>query len=96
MHMQYEVRLTAAFARWLGNLRDRKAQTVIAARIERIATGNFGDVKALGAGLSELRIAFGPGYRVYFVVEDGTLIVLLAGGDKSSQRRDIAAAREMM
>ncbi|WP_281278046.1 type II toxin-antitoxin system RelE/ParE family toxin [Novosphingobium umbonatum] len=96
MHMQYEVRQTETFADWLRNLRDRKAQTIIAARIERIAIGNFGDCKALGGGLSELRIAFGPGYRLYYTIEGGQVIFLLSGGDKSTQQRDIAAAREML
>lgn len=96
MHVQYDITRTERFANWLADLRDRKAQTIIAARIERIRAGNFGDAKALGSGLSELRIAFGPGYRVYFTIEGGTVIVLLAGGDKSSQSRDIAAARAMM
>ncbi|RVU03916.1 type II toxin-antitoxin system RelE/ParE family toxin [Novosphingobium umbonatum] len=94
--MQYEVRQTETFADWLRNLRDRKAQTIIAARIERIAIGNFGDCKALGGGLSELRIAFGPGYRLYYTIEGGQVIFLLSGGDKSTQQRDIAAAREML
>jgi len=94
--MQYEARQTEVFARWLENLRDRKAQTIIAARVARIVLGNFGDAKSLGAGLFELRIAFGPGYRLYYAIEDGTIVILLAGGDKSSQSRDIAATRAMM
>jgi putative addiction module killer protein len=94
--MQYEARQTENFARWLGNLRDRKAQTIIAARIARIVLGNFGDTKSLGEGLYELRIAFGPGYRLYYTIEQGAIVILLAGGDKSSQSRDIAAARAMM
>jgi len=94
--MQYEARQTETFARWLRNLRDRKAQTIIAARIARVLLGNFGDTKMLGDGLCELRIAFGPGYRLYYTIEDGTIVILLAGGDKSSQSRDIAAARAML
>ena len=77
-------------------MRDRFAQTVIAARIERVASGNFGDVKGLGGGLSELRISYGPGYRVYFTIEGGEVIILLAGGDKASQQRDIAKARSLL
>lgn len=94
--MSYEVSATEAFNKWLRKLADRKARIIIGARIDRIRAGNFGDVKALGGGLSELRIAFGPGYRVYFTMEGERLVILLAGGDKSSQSRDIAAAREML
>jgi putative addiction module killer protein len=96
MDSRYRVVRTEAFARWFDAMRDRKGQTIIARRIERMAGGNFGDVKSLGGGLHELRIAFGPGYRVYFTFEGGVLVILLTGGDKSSQRRDIAAAREMI
>lgn len=94
--MPYEVRQTETFARWLLNLRDRKAQTIIAAQIARIMLGNLGDTKSLGEGLYELRIAFGPGYRLYYTIENGALVILLAGGDKSRQSRDIAAARAML
>ena len=94
--MTYEITQTETFAKWHLALRDRKAQTIIAARIERVAAGNLGDCKALGGALSELRIAFGPGYRVYFTIEDGRIVILLAGGDKSTQARDIAAARDML
>ena len=93
--MTYEIRQTEAFAKWHLGLRDRKAQTIIAGRIARVAAGNLGDCKALGDGLSELRIAFGPGYRVYFTMQDGQIVILLAGGDKSTQARDISAARNM-
>lgn len=94
--MHYQIARTEVFIRWFDALRDRKGQTIIARRIERVAGGNLGDVKALGHGLHELRIAFGPGYRIYFTFEGGVMVVLLTGGDKSSQPRDIAAAREMM
>lgn len=96
LDMQYEVTATAVFTKWIARLADRKARLIIDARIERLKAGNFGDAKSLGGGISELRIAFGPGYRVYFTVEDGRIVVLLAGGDKSSQRRDIAKAREQL
>jgi putative addiction module killer protein len=95
-HMRHEIVRTRVFGDWLNGLRDRHAKTIIAARIERIAVGNLGDVKTLGGGLSELRISFGPGYRIYFTVENGQVIILLAGGDKSSQQRDISKARDMM
>lgn len=92
----YEVTQTGLFAKWLAALRDRKAQTVIAARIDRVRAGNLGNCRALGDGLWELKIDFGPGYRLYYTIEDGRLVILLAGGDKSSQERDIAAARTMI
>lgn len=93
---QQTIRTTKSFTKWLKALRDRKAQTIIAARIDRIAAGNLGDVKSLGKSLNEVRINYGPGYRVYYTVREGTVILLLAGGNKSSQNRDIAAAREML
>jgi putative addiction module killer protein len=89
----FEVRQTEAFAAWFSALRDRQAKARIAARIDRLALGNPGDVRPVGEGVSELRIDYGPGYRVYFVQRGTTLVVLLAGGDKRSQSRDIAAAR---
>jgi putative addiction module killer protein len=96
MDMAFRIVRTEAFIRWFDALRDRKGQTIIARRIERVAGGNLGDVKSLGGGLHELRIAFGPGYRIYFAYEGDVLVVLLTGGDKGSQKRDIAAAREMI
>ena len=94
--MAFRIARTEAFIRWFDALRDRRGQTIIARRIERVAGGNLGDVKPLGGGLHELRIAFGPGYRVYFVFEGDVMVVLLTGGDKGSQKRDIAAARAMI
>ena len=79
------------FLDWLLNLKDLKGRAIIRARLERIKLGNLGDCKGLGVGISELRISFGPGYRVYFGRQD-TIIVLLCGGDKSSQKRDIVKA----
>jgi len=84
-----EVRQTERFAQWLGDLRDLKARARVQARIERLIGGNPGDAKPIGSGVSELRINHGPGYRVYFQQKGSTLIILLAGGDKSSQSRDI-------
>lgn len=86
---------TSTFADWFASLRDTKAKSKIAARIARFEIGLMGDVKSVGDGVSEARIAFGPGYRLYYTVRDGQLIILLIGGDKSSQRRDIAKAKEM-
>ena len=87
-----DVRQTVSFARWLAGVRDRRAVARINARIRRLSLGNPGDVKPVGEGVSELRIDYGPGYRVYFVQRGPELIVLLAGGDKRSQDRDIALA----
>ena len=90
-----DVRQTAVFSKWLRKLADRQARAIIARRIERVAAGNFGDVKPVGEGVSELRITHGPGYRVYFIRSGSDIIVLLCGGDKSSQSRDIATAKSM-
>ena len=87
-----EIRQTVRFSRWLGGLRDARARARILVRIDRLALGNPGDVKPVGEGVSELRISYGPGYRVYFTRRGETLLLLLCGGDKSSQRRDIAEA----
>jgi len=88
-----EVRKTPTFSDWMAGLRDHRARAKIAARIDRLAFGNPGDVRPVGEGVSELRIHYGPGYRVYFVKRGRTLIVLLCGGDKSTQTKDIKAAR---
>lgn len=90
-----EVKQTPEFGAWLRGLRDVRARAVIARRIERVAQGLMGDVKAVGAGVSELRVDIGPGYRVYFVKRGETLVVLLCGGDKSSQARDIVHAKSL-
>ena len=87
-----EVRKTEVFVQWLDGLRDIQARARVQARIERLATGNPGDVEPVGAGVSELRIDCGPGYRVYFKRRGRELIILLAGGDKSTQAKDIKAA----
>lgn len=84
-----EIRKTQIFSQWIDALRDLRARARIQARIERLAMGNAGDVKPVGEGVSELRIDYGPGHRVYFKKRGQTLIVLLVGGDKSSQTRDI-------
>ena len=88
-----EIRQAAAFAEWMLKLRDAQGRAVIARRIERMAAGNFGDHKPVGGGVSELRIVLGPGYRVYYTQQGRQIVILLCGGDKSSQRRDIAKAK---
>ena len=90
-----EVRQTAVFASWLEELRDANARTRILVRIRRLELGNPGDVKAVGEGIIELRISYGPGYRVYFTRQGQEIVLLLCGGDKSSQSRDIATAKRM-
>jgi putative addiction module killer protein len=87
-----EIRKTEVFARWVDGLRDIRARARVLARIERLAAGNPGDVAPVGDGVSELRIDYGPGYRVYFKKRGRRLIILLAGGDKSTQAKDIRAA----
>ena len=84
---------TADFRDWLVSLRDRKARLRIDDRLKRLASGNAGDTKSVGDGVQELRLHFGPGYRVYYIWRDAVLIILLNGGDKSSQVRDIAKAK---
>jgi putative addiction module killer protein len=88
----YQIRKTQAFAQWLDGLRDLNGRARIQVRIERLAAGLLGDVKPIGEGVSELRIDCGPGYRVYFTRRGREIIVLLAGGDKSTQTRDVKTA----
>ena len=87
-----EVRKTKVFAKWIDGLRDVRARARILVRIERLAGGNPGDVKPVGGGVSELRIDYGPGYRVYYVQRGQEVIILLAGGDKRTQSRNIQTA----
>jgi putative addiction module killer protein len=89
-----EVRQTPAFAQWLDRLRDRAAVARINLRIRRLSLGNPGDVRSVGA-VSELRIDYGPGYRIYFIHRSPETVVLLCGGDKSTQDRDIGRAKEL-
>jgi putative addiction module killer protein len=90
--MMIEIRKTDVFAKWMDGLKDIRARARVQARIGRLAIGNPGDVKPVGEGVSELRISVGPGYRVYFKKKGRRLIVLLAGGDKRTQSRDIKTA----
>lgn len=88
-----EARRSATFVEWLDGLRDERAQARIIIRIQRLAAGNPGDVKPVGEGISEMRIDYGPGYRVYFMRRGPLVVVLLCGGDKRTQNRDIAKAK---
>lgn len=90
-----EIRQTEVYAKWFNSLRDRQARARIDVRIRRLSLGNPGDVKPVGEGVSELRIDYGPGYRIYFVQHGQTFVVLLAGGDKSTQDRDIRMALDL-
>lgn len=87
---------TNAFRVWRKKLKDERARTLIASRLDRLAFGHWGDAKPVGHGVSELRIHYGPGYRVYVCQRGETLIVLLCGGDKGSQERDIAKAKTLL
>ena len=87
-----EVRRTETYARWLDGLRDVRARARVLVRVERLVAGNPGDVRPVGEGVSELRIDYGPGYRVYFKRQGQTVVVLLAGGDKRTQGADIDTA----
>ena len=91
----FELIETVTFARWLGGLKDGKARARIQTRLDRLSFGNPGDVKPVGSGVSEMRIDYGPGYRVYFFRLNNVVIVLLAGGDKRTQKKDIAQAIEL-
>jgi putative addiction module killer protein len=90
-----EVRQTVAYTEWFTGLRDRTAKARIDIRIRRLSLGNPGDVKPVGEGVSELRVDCGPGYRVYFIQKGNVYLVLLAGGDKSTQDRDIRDAKAL-
>ncbi|WLG94197.1 type II toxin-antitoxin system RelE/ParE family toxin [Pseudomonas sp. FP198] len=93
--MNYLIQQTQTFSAWHSSIRDLRAKIAIARRIDRAAAGNLGDVKAVGDGISELRVDVGAGYRVYFTMRGGVVIVLLAGGDKSSQNADIRRAKKL-
>ncbi|WP_284943776.1 type II toxin-antitoxin system RelE/ParE family toxin [Acidisoma cladoniae] len=90
-----DVRQTSTFSDWLDGVRDRPAGQRINLRIRRVSLGNFGDVKLVGEGVSELRIDYGPGYRIYVRRRGLTVVLLLCGGDKSTQDRDIARAKTL-
>jgi len=89
----FEIFQSATFAQWLGDLKDGQARMRILARLDRVVLGNFGDAQPVGEGISELRIHYGPGYRLYCLRSGVRVVVVLCGGDKSSQARDIEQAK---
>lgn len=93
--MKYEIEKTDVFDKWLKKLRDRQAVMAIAKRLDRVILGNFGDVAPVGDGISEMRIFVGKGYRLYYVIRDTCIVILLCGGDKSTQKKDIARAKTL-
>ncbi len=94
-HVTIELKQTETFRKWWTKLKDERARGLISARLNRLAYGHAGGVEPVGEGISELRIHYGPGYRVYFEKRGDTIIVLLCGGDKSTQERDIKAAKRI-
>jgi len=90
-----EIRQTETYRKWFDSLKDRNARMRIDIRIRRISLGNFGDVKPVGEGVFEIRIDYGPGYRIYYLLKKNTVIILLSGGDKSTQSKDIQRAHEL-
>ena len=93
--MEYEIEKTEIFDKWLRRLKDRQAAVAIIKRLGRAKLGNFGDVEPVGEGVSEMRIFTGPGYRLYYTIRQITIIFMLCGGDKSSQKKDIKKAKEL-
>ena len=90
-----EIKQTEIFRKWRERLKDERARVLIASRLDRLAFGHMGDVEPVGQGISELRIHYGPGYRIYFQKQGNTIIVLLCGGDKNSQAKDIKTAKSL-
>ena len=94
-YVMLRVLQTEAFRRWLDNLQDTRAVVSVTRRLERVQRGNLGDVRSVGSGVSEMRISYGPGYRLYFVRRGADIVVLLCGGDKGSQDRDVQRAKRL-
>ena len=90
-----EIRETDVYKKWFGSIKDRKTKSVIDVRIRRISLGNFGDVEPVGKGVSELKIDYGAGFRIYFLNQGNVIVILLCGGDKSTQTKDIQKAHEL-
>lgn len=94
--MRYELRKTDIFDRWFAKLKDRSAKIKILARLDRVENGNFGDHKQIDKNLFELRIFFGPGYRIYYTIRGNTIVILLTGGKKATQSKDIEKAKALL
>jgi putative addiction module killer protein len=94
--MAFELKSTELFEKWISNLKDRSGKIKILARLDRVQNGYFGDYKQIGEKLYELRFFFGPGYRVYYTVKKNTVVILLAGGDKASQTKNIEKAKKLL
>ncbi len=94
--MNYEIVTTETFRRWLSKVKDRQARKAIAMRLTRAEAGNLGDVKSVGGAVSEMRVFVGKGYRIYFTLREERLVILLCGGDKSTQAEDIQKAKEIL
>jgi putative addiction module killer protein len=92
----FELKQTETFRKWRTRLKDERARALIASRLDRLAYGHAGDAKPVGEGISELRIHYGPGYRIYFQKRGNTVIILLCGGDKSTQAKDIKTAKRLL
>lgn len=90
-----DIRQTAEYSKWYAKLRDLNAKARISIRLERVALGNFGDAKSVGGGVQELRVDYGPGYRVYFTRRGDVVVILLCGGDKRTQDADIKRAQDL-
>ena len=93
--MEYEIITTSVFSKWIKGVKDHAARKAILARFDRIATGTFGEYKSVANGVSELKVRLGKGYRVYFTIKEQTVVVLLCGGEKSTQSKDIALAKKL-
>ena len=93
--MTFEIRQTETYKQWFASLKDRNARARVDVRIRRMSLGNLCDVKSVGSGVSEIRIDYGPGYRLYFIFQKKRLIILLCGGEKSTQSKDIKLAQEI-
>ena len=92
---EYEIITTSVSSKWIKGVKDHAARKAISARYDRIATGTFGEYKRVANGVSELKVRLGKGYRVYFTIKDQTVVVLLCGGEKSTQSKDIALAKKL-
>jgi len=94
--MVYELKSTNLFEKWLAKLKDRSGKIKILARLDRVQNGNFGDCRQIADNLYELRFFFGPGYRVYYTIKNSTVVILLAGGDKTTQAKNIEKAKMLL